>query len=70
MEIYEDEGRHAQWRKFLWIRRTWCRFDWKHQKISWDAYVACREQGYTRVDVRMDSETKTVCAGSKMHSAV
>jgi D-alanine-D-alanine ligase len=28
------------------------------QKISWDAYVACKGKGYTRVDVRMDSATK------------
>ncbi len=28
------------------------------KKISWDAYVACKGTGYTRVDVRMDSATK------------
>ncbi|GAB2840960.1 D-alanine--D-alanine ligase family protein [Ferruginibacter profundus] len=28
------------------------------KKISWDAYVATRGKGYTRVDVRMDSKTK------------
>jgi D-alanine-D-alanine ligase len=28
------------------------------KKISWDAYVATRGRGYTRVDVRMDSATK------------
>jgi D-alanine-D-alanine ligase len=27
------------------------------KKISWDAYVACKGCGYTRVDVRMDKET-------------
>lgn len=28
------------------------------KKISWDAYVACKGTGYTRVDVRMDSSTE------------
>jgi len=28
------------------------------KKISWDAYVATKGKGYTRVDVRMDSKTK------------
>jgi D-alanine-D-alanine ligase len=28
------------------------------KKISWNAYVACKGKGYTRVDVRMDSATK------------
>jgi D-alanine-D-alanine ligase len=28
------------------------------KKISWDAYVACKGTGYTRVDVRMDNNTK------------
>lgn len=28
------------------------------KKISWDAYVATKGRGYTRVDVRMDSKTK------------
>ncbi|WP_462222021.1 D-alanine--D-alanine ligase family protein [Ferruginibacter sp.] len=28
------------------------------KKISWDAYVACKGKGYTRVDVRMDAATK------------
>jgi D-alanine-D-alanine ligase len=28
------------------------------KKISWDAFVACRGKGYTRVDVRMDSQSK------------
>lgn len=27
------------------------------KKISWDAYVACKGCGYTRIDVRMDKET-------------
>jgi D-alanine-D-alanine ligase len=28
------------------------------KKISWDAYVACKGVGYTRVDVRQDADTK------------
>jgi D-alanine-D-alanine ligase len=28
------------------------------KKISWDAYVATKGKGYTRVDVRMDAQTK------------
>jgi len=27
------------------------------KKISWDAYVACKGVGYTRVDVRQDAVT-------------
>lgn len=28
------------------------------KKISWDAFVACKGKGYTRVDIRQDSKTK------------
>ena len=36
------------------------------KKISWDAYVAVRGCGYTRVDVRMDQAyPKTPCTGSE-----
>jgi len=30
------------------------------KKISWDAYVATKGKGYTRVDIRMDSKTKNL----------
>lgn len=28
------------------------------KKLSWDAYCACKGRGYTRVDLRMDAQTK------------
>ncbi len=30
------------------------------KKISWDAYVATKGKGYTRVDIRMDSQSKSL----------
>ena len=30
------------------------------KKISWDAYVATKGKGYTRVDIRMDSKSKSL----------
>jgi D-alanine-D-alanine ligase len=30
------------------------------KKLSWDAYCACKGRGYTRVDLRMDAETKAL----------
>jgi len=30
------------------------------KKVSWDAYVATKGKGYTRVDIRMDSKTKNL----------
>ncbi|HMI78529.1 MAG TPA: hypothetical protein VK484_07025 [Ferruginibacter sp.] len=30
------------------------------KKISWDAYVATKGKGYTRVDLRMDKETRNI----------
>jgi D-alanine-D-alanine ligase len=57
-EIYEDEEAMPNEDNFYeyalpdekWIDQI--------KKISWDAYVACKGVGYTRVDVRQDAVTK------------
>ncbi|MFN8251127.1 MAG: hypothetical protein U0V75_04535 [Ferruginibacter sp.] len=57
-EIYEDEAAMPNEENFYEYAVPGADLIENIKKISWDAYVACRGTGYTRVDVRMDSETK------------
>jgi D-alanine-D-alanine ligase len=57
-EIYEDEQAMPNEENFYeYIVPDKLLID-EIKQISWDAYVACKGRGYTRVDVRMDSQTK------------
>ena len=57
-EIYEDEEPMPNEGNFYEYEIPAAALIDAIQKISWDAYVACKGKGYTRVDVRMDSATK------------
>lgn len=57
-EIYEDEDPMPNEGNFYEYETPDAALIDAIQKISWDAYVACKGKGYTRVDVRMDSATK------------
>lgn len=57
-EIYEDEEPMPNEGNFYEYETPDSALIDAIQKISWDAYVACKGKGYTRVDVRMDSDTK------------
>lgn len=57
-EIYEDEEPMPNEGNFYEYETPGAALIDAIQKISWDAYVACKGKGYTRVDVRMDSATK------------
>lgn len=57
-EIYEDEEPMPNEGNFYEYETPDAALIDAIQKISWDAYVACKGKGYTRVDVRMDSDTK------------
>ncbi|MBP6024516.1 D-alanine--D-alanine ligase family protein [Ferruginibacter sp.] len=57
-EIYEDEEPMPNEGNFYEYETPDAALIDTIQKISWDAYVACKGKGYTRVDVRMDSATK------------
>ena len=57
-EIYEDEEPMPNEGNFYEYETPDASLIAAIQKISWDAYVACKGKGYTRVDVRMDSATK------------
>lgn len=57
-EIYEDEAAMPNEENFYEYAVPDAGLIAAIKKISWDAYAACRGVGYTRVDVRMDSETK------------
>jgi D-alanine-D-alanine ligase len=57
-EIYEDEDPMPNEGNFYEYETPDAALIDTIQKISWDAYVACKGKGYTRVDVRMDSATK------------
>jgi D-alanine-D-alanine ligase len=56
-EIYEDESAMPNEENFYEYALPDAGLIEKIKKISWDAYVACKGTGYTRVDVRMDSAT-------------
>jgi D-alanine-D-alanine ligase len=57
-EIYEDENPMPNEENFYEYELPDSSLIEDIKKISWDAYVACKGKGYTRVDVRMDSTTK------------
>ena len=56
-EIYEDETPMPNEGNFYEYALPEASLINEIKKISWDAYVATRGCGYTRVDVRMDKET-------------
>ena len=56
-EIYEDETPMPNEGNFYEYALPDTSLIDEIKKISWDAYVATRGCGYTRVDVRMDKET-------------
>lgn len=57
-EIYEDEQAMPNEENFYEYAVPDAYLIDAIKKISWDAYVACKGTGYTRVDVRMDNATK------------
>ena len=57
-EIYEDEEAMPNEGNFYEYEIPDASLIDAIKKISWDAYVATKGKGYTRVDVRMDSKTK------------
>jgi len=57
-EIYEDEAPMPNEGNFYEYEIPDASLIDEIKKISWDAYVATKGKGYTRVDVRMDSKTK------------
>ncbi|MDZ4714574.1 MAG: hypothetical protein SH819_03810 [Cytophagales bacterium] len=56
-EIYEDEKPMPDAGNFYEYGRPKAGLIEEIKKICWDAYVATRGCGYTRVDIRMDSKT-------------
>lgn len=56
-EIYEDEAPMPNEGNFYEYALPEASLIDEIKKISWDAFVACKGCGYTRVDVRMDKET-------------
>lgn len=56
-EIYEEESPMPDNAEFYQYALPDASRIAEIQKLSWDAYVAVKGYGYTRVDVRMDSET-------------
>ncbi len=57
-EIYEDETSMPDEGNFYEYELPEVVLIEEIKKISWDAYVSCKGKGYTRVDVRMDIQTK------------
>jgi len=57
-EIYEEEAPMPNEGNFYEYELPALNLIDEIKKISWDAYVATKGKGYTRVDVRMDSATK------------
>lgn len=56
-EFYEDEAPMPDEANFFEYALTTAALINDIQKISWDAFVAVRGCGYTRVDIRMDKKT-------------
>lgn len=56
-EIYEEESAMPQDENFYEYKLPDASLINAIKKLSWDAYCACKGKGYTRVDLRMDSET-------------
>ena len=57
-EIYEDETPMPHQENFYEYRVPDADLIEPIKKLSWDAYCATKGKGYTRVDIRMDAETK------------
>jgi D-alanine-D-alanine ligase len=57
-EIYEDETPMPNEGNFYEYQIPDATLINDIKQVSWNAYVACKGKGYTRVDVRMDSATK------------
>ena len=57
-EIYEDETAMPNEENFYEYQLPNESLIEEIKQISWDAFVACKGKGYTRADVRMNSETK------------
>ncbi|MGC4100956.1 D-alanine--D-alanine ligase family protein [Ferruginibacter sp.] len=57
-EIYEEEDAMPNEGNFYEYEMPDAALIDAIKKISWDAYVATKGKGYTRVDIRMDSATK------------
>jgi D-alanine-D-alanine ligase len=56
-EVYEEEGPMPNDGNFYEYQAPDPSLLDELKKISWDAYVATKGKGYTRVDIRQDSET-------------
>lgn len=59
-EIYEEEEAMPQNGNFYEYATPDTIYIEAIKKLSWDAFVACRGKGYTRVDLRMDSTTQEI----------
>ena len=57
-EIYEEESAMPNEGNFYEYQLPNAALIEEIKKISWDAYVATKGKGYTRIDVRMDKDTK------------
>jgi D-alanine-D-alanine ligase len=57
-EIYEEESAMPNEGNFYEYQLPDAALIEEIKKISWDAYVATKGKGYTRIDVRMDKDTK------------
>jgi D-alanine-D-alanine ligase len=59
-EIYEEEEAMPQDGNFYEYASPDSIYIDSIKKLSWDAFVACRGKGYTRVDLRMDADTQKI----------
>ena len=59
-EIYEEESAMPNEGNFYEYQLPDTSVIEEIKKISWDAYVATKGKGYTRVDLRMDKDTKKI----------
>jgi D-alanine-D-alanine ligase len=57
-EIYEEESAMPGEENFYEYQLPPAELIEPIKKLSWDAYCATKGKGYTRVDIRMDAETK------------
>lgn len=59
-EIYEEESAMPNDGNFYEYQLPAADVIEEIKKISWDAYVATRGKGYTRIDLRMDKDSKKI----------
>ncbi len=59
-EIYEDEEAMPNEENFYEYKTPDAHLIEEIKKLSWDAYVATKGRGYTRVDLRQDKETQRI----------